>query len=67
VQRRPARLAKGSSRLRSSFCMAMAVSRACVAWSVSGTGAPQKAMIASPMYLSIVPRFSCTFSVIAVR
>jgi hypothetical protein len=31
------------------------------------TGAPQKAMIASPMYLSIVPRRSWITSVIAVR
>ena len=35
--------------------MAMAASTACRAWSGSGLGAPKKAMMASPMYLSRVP------------
>ncbi len=49
------------------FCIARAASTAWVAWFVSVSGAPQNAMTRSPMYLSIVPRFSWITSVIAVR
>ena len=49
------------------FCIASAASVACTVWSGSESGAPQKDMIASPMYLSIVPRACWITSVIAVR
>ncbi len=49
------------------FCMKSAASTPCMACSASESGAPQNDMIASPMYLSMVPRFSWMTSVIAVR
>ena len=64
----------GSPRCRHRFLssssrwdMRIAVRQACSGWAVSSIGAPKKAMIASPMYLSTVPLFSKTTSVIAVR
>ena len=43
--------------------MASAASTAWRAWSGSSSGAPQKAISASPMYLSSVPRWARTTSV----
>ncbi len=61
------RFTKSGSRLRMRFCIASAASTPWIACSGSFSGAPQKDMIASPMYLSIVPRFSWMTSVISVK
>ena len=47
--------------------MESAVSHASAAWRSTSSGAFQNAMIASPMYLSIVPRWLRIRSVIGVR
>ena len=59
--------ANTGSSSRSAFCMARPHSSARRAWFASRTGAPQKAMIASPMYLSTVPRLSWMQTVIFVK
>src|SRR5664279_4452670 len=63
----PTLLREQRSSPRSAFCMARPHSSARLAWSASRTGAPQKAMIASPMYLSTVPRRSWMQIVIRVK
>ncbi len=52
----PPRLPRALPRsARSCPCMASAVSQASAAWACTSSGAFQNAMIASPMYLSMVP------------
>ena len=51
----------------SAACMSSAVCTARVAWSFKSTGAFQNAMMASPMYLSMVPRCCCTMRVMVDR
>ena len=46
------------SRAVSAFCMSSAAAVAAAAWSGRSMGAPQKAITQSPMYLSMVPRWS---------
>jgi hypothetical protein len=53
----PGSVSRGTS-TASARCMSSAAATAAAAWSGRGTGAPQKAITQSPMYLSIVPRCS---------
>ncbi|PMQ14670.1 hypothetical protein JaAD80_19595 [Janthinobacterium sp. AD80] len=69
----PMRSAGQPRALNSSFrraalrCISSALATARLAWSGKATGAPQKAITASPMYLSRVPpwlsRISCDMAV----
>ena len=61
------RCAKATPSSRIAFCIPSAAATASCGWRGFGSGAPQNAMIASPMYLSIVPRLSWMTAVIGVR
>ena len=60
------RRSNSCARLATASCMSYAAATAWAAWSGSASGAPQKAIIASPMYLSMVPWWRCTTSVSGV-